>query len=312
MELSIPRLASKIPTEAAAYEFLEELRWNGQPVCSHCGSVSDHRYLAPTNGVSRATGPKRTMSERRVWKCRDCKKQFSAITGTVMQGSKISIRTWLFVIFEMVSNKNGVASREIERRYDLHPKTAWTMLHRIREAMANSEGGLFNIGVIADETYIGGDPKNRHGAKRRDPKVGRGTDKVPVLTLIEDHTGEVRSAVVPNVSAKTLGRVISENVELATTALHTDKWSSYIPVGQSMAAHYTVDHSVGQFVTEKSHGTNKAENYFSQLKRSLDGTHHHVTPAFLPRYLGEFDFRYSTRDISDTQRMARLMGQVAR
>lgn len=132
MELTIPRLAAKIPTEADAYKFLEDFRWHGRPVCPHCGSLSDHRYLEPRNKVSRET-TRGTQSQRRVWKCRDCRRQFSAIIGTVMHGTHVPIRTWLFVIFEMVSNKNGIAAREVERRYDLHPKTAWFMLHRIRE-----------------------------------------------------------------------------------------------------------------------------------------------------------------------------------
>jgi len=271
--------------------------------------LGDHRYLVPANGVSRET-VRGKQSERRVWKCRDCKRQFSAITGTVMHGSHIPIRTWLFVIFEMVSNKNGVAAREIERRYDLHPKSAFDMLHRIREAMANGPKGLFGNVVVADETYIGGDPTNWHATDTRPHGWARGTKKTAVFSLIDVTAGEVRSKVIDHVNVRELGEAIAENVDMSTTELHSDKFPSYRVIGQGMAAHHFVDHNAGQYVTEKSSGTNKAENYFSQLKRSLDGTHHSVSRKYLPRYLGEFDFRYSTRDISDTQRMARLMGQV--
>jgi transposase-like protein len=310
MELSIPRLAKKIPTEAAAYEFLEELRWEGKPICPHCGSTSDHRYLVPANGFSRET-VRGKQSERRVWKCRDCKRQFSAITGTVMHGSHIPIRTWLFVIFEMVSNKNGVAAREIERRYDLHPKSAFDMLHRIREAMANSEHGLFGPVVVADETYVGGNPRNRHANdSRRHSGLGRNTGRTPVLSLIDAEGTAVRSRVIAHASIDELGAAIAENVDMGTTELHSDKWPPYEEIGKLMAAHHAVDHGNGQYVTDKSSGTNKAENYFSQLKRSLDGTHHSVSRKYLPRYLGEFDFRYTTREMSDTMRMGQLMGQV--
>lgn len=99
---------------------------------------------------------------------------------------------------------------------------------------------------------------------------------------------------------------------MGTTELHSDKWPPYEEIGKLMAAHHAVDHGAGQYATEKSRGTNLAENYFSQLKRSLDGTHHHVSREFLPNYLAEFDFRYSTREMSDSRRMAMLMGQLGR
>jgi transposase-like protein len=132
--ITITHLIERIPTEASAYLYLEGMRWPEKPVCPHCGSINDHYYLKPENGVSRKT---RTgnVSERRVWKCKDCKKQFSATTGTIFHGSKVPLRIWLFVFFEMCANKNGLAAREIERRYGVAPKTAWFMAHRIREAM---------------------------------------------------------------------------------------------------------------------------------------------------------------------------------
>src|ERR1700733_10490373 len=118
MSMTVLQLADRLRTEADAYVLLEDLRWHGRPVCPHCGSVGDHYFLTPANGSSRKT---RTgaASERRVWKCRDCRKQFSVLTGTIFHGSRISIRTWVLVIMEMCASKNGVSAREIERKYDL-------------------------------------------------------------------------------------------------------------------------------------------------------------------------------------------------
>ncbi|MDP9445169.1 MAG: transposase [Actinomycetota bacterium] len=131
---SIPVLMAQSETEADAYALLERLRWDGHPVCPHCGSLARHYFLRPANGASRKT---RTgaASERRVWKCKDCRKQFSVLTGTIFHGTKIPVRTWLMVVFEMCASKNAVAAREIERKYDLTAKSAWFMVHRIREAM---------------------------------------------------------------------------------------------------------------------------------------------------------------------------------
>jgi transposase-like protein len=133
-ELSIPALTAMIPTEADAYLLLEKLRWNGRTVCPHCGLIDGSWYIRPLNGVSRKTRTGQ-QSQRRVWKCGGCRRQFSVLTGTIFQGSKIAVRTWLLVVFEMCAAKNGISAREVERKYDLTAKTAWFMLHRIREAM---------------------------------------------------------------------------------------------------------------------------------------------------------------------------------
>ncbi|MEA2465250.1 MAG: hypothetical protein QOJ98_2997, partial [Acidobacteriota bacterium] len=133
-DLSIPALADRLRTEADAYEYLEQLRWNGKPVCPHCETDRAPYFLKPSNGDSRSTrtGSK---SQRRVWKCAACRKQFSVLTGTIFHGTKISVRSWVFVVFEMCSSKNDVAAREIQRKYGLTAKAAWYMTHRIREAM---------------------------------------------------------------------------------------------------------------------------------------------------------------------------------
>jgi transposase-like protein len=160
-QMSMLQLMDRVPDEAAAYQFLESLRWGERPECPHCAST-EVSFMNPTNGLSRKTrtGAK---TQRRVWQCRACRKQFSVLTGTVMHGTKIPVRTWVFVLFEMTSNKNGVAAREIERRYNLTPRSAWFLTQRIREAMkSDSLLDTMRGTIVADETFIGGDGKNRH------------------------------------------------------------------------------------------------------------------------------------------------------
>ena len=167
--------------------------------------------------------------------------------------------------------------------------------------------------MVVDETYIGGDPKNWHADDPRCANIryGRGTHKTPVVALINADFGECRSAVAPAVSGKTLRKVIAENVDMAFSTLHTDALPAHMKIGQEMAAHYVVDHSAGEYTSEKSNGTNKAENWFSQLKRSLDGTHRHVSVEHLHRCLGEFDYRCSTSGLTDAESMAILATRVA-
>lgn len=245
------------------------------------------------------------LSERRVWKCRECKKQFSVLTNTVMHATKIPLRTWVLVIFDMCTAKNGISAREVERRYGVTCKTAWHMLHRIRHAMStDSLLGSMRGTIVSDETWVGGEPKNRHAWQRIGSKQGK-TDKTPVLSLVNMVTGEVRSQVVPNVTGATLRKIISEQVDMANSELFTDSATHYFQIGQEFASHQSVNHKAGEYVRGNV-SANMAEGFFSQLKRSLDGTHHHVSPTHLPRYLGEFDFRYSTCKISDHGRMRTL------
>lgn len=279
-----------------------------RPVCGHCLS-ENVTYLNPANGTSRKTRTG-SVSQRRVWKCKDCRKQFSVLTNTIMHGTKIPVRTWVFVLYEMCACKNGVAAREIERRYGVTPKSAWFMLHRIRAAMDNDGIPVLWTGTVqADETWIGGKPSNRHGHKTG--KGGQGkTDKTPVVSLIHQESGQVRSRVVPNVTGETLAAVLAQNVDPAGTVLVTDESNVYFKIGHEMVGHHTVNHKAKQYVDPDGYTTNSAEGFFSQVKRSIDGTHHHVSVEHLNRYLGEFDFRYSTRKLTDLERTAELAGKM--
>jgi len=306
--ITINYLVERIPTEAAAYEFMERLRWPEKPVCPHCGSINDHYFLRPANGTSRKT---RTgnVSERRVWKCKDCRRQFSVLTGTIFHGSKVSLRTWLFVVVEMCANRNGIAAREIERKYGVHPKTAWFMAHRIREAMANRNPSLLVGTIVADETWVGPE-KGRMNRKTRarNPKAL----KTPVVALIDAESGEVRAKVVADVTRANLRQAIAENVEEERSTLWTDESPVYIALGRTFALHNTVVHRQEMYVNRfTGASTNKAENFFSQLKRSIYGTHHHVSREHLDRYVGEFAFRHSTHKMPDTARVHQLMSQTA-
>jgi transposase-like protein len=302
VELTARTLAD-CPDDESAYRLLEELRWHGEPVCPFCGHDKAY-FLKPANGRTRATGPKKTMSVRRVWKCAKCRRQFSVLTNTIMHGSKISLRTWLAVLVDVSSAKNGVSAREIARKYEITPESAWHMLHRVREAMRRDPlAGMLRGTIIADETYIGGLAKNKHAGAEY-------VEKTAVLSLVDTETGEVRSQVIPTVDGAHLRKAISEHVDMRPSVLVTDELRAYKTMSDEFTDHISVNHSDRQY---KRHGvsTNRIEGFFSQLKRSLDGTHHAVSPTHLHRYLAEFDFRYSTRDMKDSERTLRIIDQGA-
>jgi transposase-like protein len=222
---------------------------------------------------------------------------------------------WIFVLFEMTANKNGIAAREIARKYGVAPKTAWMMTQKIREAMKNRSPGMMVGTIVADETWVGGDPGNDH---HRKPKVepvpvqpgseipNQKTAKTPVITIINADTGEARSAVVRNVSANSLRKAIAEHVDMGNSNLMTDESRTYEGIGAEFVSHASVNHTEGEYARGEV-STNLAEGFFSQLKRSLDGTHHAISKEHLGRYLAEFDFRYSTCDLDDTERFDVLL-----
>jgi transposase-like protein len=222
VKLSLAELRKRVQDESDAYSLLEELRWHGNPVCPHCGHDKAY-FLKPANGTSRGTGRKqgdggRTMSVRRVWKCAKCRKQFSVLTGTIFHGTKVSLSTWLTVMVQMCSAKNGISAREVERMHDVTPETAWYMLHRLREATKREPlVGMLTGTITADETFIGGKPKNRHQqGKGPQPWGGApGHAKTAVLSLVNRETGEVRSQVIPDVTGATLRKAIAEQVDAA-------------------------------------------------------------------------------------------------
>ena len=306
-KLSFLKLADTLRSEADAYRYLEQLRWGDRPVCPHCGSVRKHYFLNPENGESRKTRTG-TASQRRVWKCADCRKQFSVLTGTIFHGTKIPVRVWVLVVFDMATAKNGMSAREVERKYGLTPRTAWFMCHRIREAMKREPiAGLLTGRVVADETFYGGKPSNRHGhnpmGAPRGPYAG---NKTPIMSLVSRETGEVRSRVLNDVKPDNLRAVLREHVDPKATHLHTDSSGPYKSMGREFASHQMVNHMEREYVRGDV-STNQAESYFAQLKRSLDGTHHHVSRRHLHRYVTEFDFRYTTCNFADADRMAMIV-----
>ncbi len=316
-EFSVLKIAEQVPTEADAYKFLEELRWGGAPTaCPKCGGMDRCSFLQPANGSTGRKTRTGANSQRRVWFCGHCRKQFSVLTDTVFHGTKVPIRKWLLVMFEMVSSKNSVSAWEISRKYEVTNETAWHVLHRLREAMIMEPvAGLLGGAVQVDETWIGGNPKNRHAndpreAARKPKARGVGSsDKQPVVSLVHYETRRVHSKVVNDVTGDTLLPAIEEVMDVKRTHLHTDGHSGYKHIAPLFAAHEYVSHDAGEY-TRGNISTNLAEGYFSQLKRSIDGTHHHVSTVHLHRYLAQFDFMYSHCRETDSQRLRRLIGNV--
>jgi transposase-like protein len=264
--------------EEAARRHFEASRWPDGPVCPHCGVVGN------------ATEMKGKSTRPGVYKCKDCRKQFTATVGTLYERSHIPIHKWLLATRLLCASKKGMSAHQLWRQLGFGSyRTAWFMAMRIREGMREAHlpepmGGEGKF-VEADETYVGGKAKNRAYAKTLPPHEA-------VMSLVE-RGGKVRSRHVPNVSASTLKPILVEAIA-QDTHFRTDQSPVYTEIGTGFASHETVNHSIKEYVRGDAH-TNTVEGYFSIFKRGIYGVYHHVSAEHLKRYLGEFDFRYNHR-----------------
>jgi transposase-like protein len=263
--------------EEAARAHFQRLRWPDGPVCPHCGVVGDATEL---RGKSTRPG---------VYKCKACRKPFTATIGTLYERSHIPLHKWLLATRLMCSSKKGMSAHQLWRMLGFGSyRTTWFMAMRIREGMReakflSSMGGEGKF-VEADETFVGGKAKNR-AFKAPAPKEA-------VMALV-DRGGKVRSFHVPEVTVTTLKPIIVDAIA-KDSHVRTDESGVYWNVGEQLASHRTVIHSIGEYVCGDAH-TNTVEGYFSIFRRGIYGVYHHVNQAHLKRYLCEFDFRCNYR-----------------
>jgi transposase-like protein len=299
---SFQALTRMFADENAAREWLEAKRWPDGPVCPHCGVVDRAYRLTAKPGSKRPVRPG-------VWKCRDCRKQFTATIGTVFAESHIPLNKWLYAIHLMCSSKKGISAHQLHRTLEITYKSAWFLCHRIRKAMekdAPADRAKLDGVVEADETFVGPSRKKQRGKRGDDMRGGptaRG-EKTIVFSLIS-RKGEARSWKVDDVKAKTLHGIIRREVEGAAEIM-TDQMHSYWGLDKHFASHKSVDHSRGEYVRGIVH-TNFAESYFSLFKRGIFGAFHHISAQHMQRYLEEFDFRWNSRDLEDSERMEKAV-----
>jgi len=241
-----------------------------------------------------------------MWKCRECKKQYSVKVGTIFEDSPVGLDKWLCAMWMLANCKNGVSSYEIARALEVTQKTAWFMLHRIRYAQHHGSINKMTGTIEADETFIGGKARNMHADKREEKIHGRGPEgKAIVFGLLDRETGKVRTSVVGTRRKHHLHHEIRENVAPGSE-INTDALKSYDDLNEY--THKVIDHAE-KYVDGTVH-TNRLENYWSLLKRAIKGTYVSVEPFHLFRYLDEQAFRYNERELTDAERFALVLSQV--
>lgn len=283
------------------HRYMVKLKWpDGRITCPKCGSDKigqiATRCMLRCNAVNDG---------------KRCGKQFSVKVGTIFEDSPLPLCKWFVAVWIVINAKNGVSSYEIHRALGITQKSAWFMDHRIRLAMKTGTFRKLYDVVESDETYIGGKAENMHKERREKVIQGRGSvGKTPVHGLLqrgdEDNPSQVLAKVVPNTEQVTLMGELMRHVE-RDTVVCTDESQSYANIAQRYI-HMFVNHSV-EYVRDRVH-TNGLENFWSLLKRCIRGTHVHVAPFHLDRYLDEETWRFNFRRLTDGQRFNAVMQGV--
>lgn len=269
--------------EAKAFDHLESIIWADGKACPHCGGLDRITKVAANPAKRIRLG---------LWRCGDCRKQFTVKIGTVFEHARLPLNIALQAVYLMTSSKKGISAHQLHRVLGVTYKTAWFLAHRIREAMRSGDLAPFGQGggyVEVDETYIGRDKSKRFG-------VGY-EHKFKVLSLVDRDSGRSRMMVVDRVTVASVTPILQANIAKEARLL-TDDAGQYRHMHRHFASHNTTAHTKGNYVDRDNPEihTNTIEGSFSIFKRGMKGVYQHCAGHHLHRYLAEFEFRYCHRE----------------
>lgn len=267
MRFTVKQFNERFPDDETCLEYLFKQVYGTMSACQKCGIVNPSYY--------RVRG-------RKCFECKDCGNQIHPLANTIFHKSSTSLRDWFYVIFLFSVAKNGVSAKELERHLGVTYKTAWRIAKHVRMLMLEGNNPLSGV-VETDETYIGGRQRGKDVTVQ---------DKAVVFGMVE-RGGRVKAEHVRSAGVRVLLPILQSGIEPGTT-IYSDQARVYRTIRRIGYYHDSVNHSIGEYGRGAIH-INTIEGFWSQLKRSIDGTYHCVSRKYLQLYLNEFVYRYNYR-----------------
>ncbi len=286
---TLRQFQKQFPTEEGCLDHLMRSRYGERHDCGKCGrNAKFYRVKA-----------------RKVYSCEFCGNQIAPMAGTPFERTRTPLQDWFYVMFLFTTSRSGVAAKEVERQLGVTYKTAWRMCHEIRKYMGalDSDDPLGGVGsfVEVDETIVGGSVSGKGN--------GYMGNKTVVVGLME-RGGELITRVATRRHKAAMHALIQTHV-LPGTTICTDEMGGYKDINHAGYNHLKVNHRSGQYATKAGAGVNAMEGFWAQLKRGINGTYIHISGRHLPKYLGEFEYRYNMRHVPHLM-LPRLMASFAR